>query len=376
MHSGATHEIDERAPVRDARLAGLLATGVSLAALYVISGLGIGAPFPPSSIAEALLRALPGGVATFFIELMGHWARPSLAAGAVLATLLLGSEALVLAKRGGGPPKPLVAAALLIVVAAGAVAVGPANEAEPVAVAVSLSVAALLYSFVATRMLRVLAAAEAAEVDESRRRALRLGLGGAVGIAVAGAGLGWLARRLGGPDTNVTLVGPAAPASVPTRAPFPSIPGLSPEITSASDHYVVDINLVQPSVEAEGWSLGVGGLVEKPLTLSFAELQDRFQVVEEYAVLTCISNEIGGDLIGNSAWGGVRLRDVLEGARVKEDARYSWTQWALEWVPPNSGTFTLACRATDGTGAVQTADTAPPHPSGATGYHFRDVRVG
>ncbi|MGH2754428.1 MAG: molybdopterin-dependent oxidoreductase, partial [Actinomycetota bacterium] len=154
----------------------------------------------------------------------------------------------------------------------------------------------------------------------ARRRALRLGVGGVAGLAVGGGALGWIAQRLGGPDTNVMLVAPAEAAVIPERPSFPDIPGLSPEITSASDHYVVDINLVQPSVEAEGWELEVKGLVDRPVTLDFGELQTRFDVVEEFQTLTCISNEVGGDLIGNSAWGGVRLRDVLEAAGVEEGA--------------------------------------------------------
>lgn len=519
MERPATHHLEaETFPPRDVRLAGLLATGISLAALYVAAGLGLGIPFAPTSIAEAVLRAIPGDLATFFIENLGHSARPSLAVGAIFATLFIGSEALAITGRRGAP-KPVVAGSILAVLAAIAIALGPRDEASPVAVSIGLVLAVGLYASVARRFLRSLGEmARSGDVDEPRRRVLRLGVGGALGIALGGFGLGWVARRVGGPNTDVTLVAPADPAKMPRRDPFPDIPGLSPEVTSAADHYVVDINLVQPSVEADGWSLKVDGLVDKPLDLTFAELQDRFPVVEEYAVLTCISNEIGGDLIGNSVWGGVRMKDVLDAAGVKDGAvdvvlyaadhysdsipidmardpsvllavsqngaplrrehgfpcrvrvpqiygmknvkwlerievvpsdyrgywmqrgwsdvalvrtesridvptggnnlplgsetwiagvawsggrgiskvevstdgggtwneamlkepisPYAWTQWAYPWTTDRSGSATLACRATDGTGEVQTADIAPPHPAGATGYHFRDVVVG
>jgi DMSO/TMAO reductase YedYZ molybdopterin-dependent catalytic subunit len=82
-------------------------------------------------------------------------------------------------------------------------------------------------------------------------------------------------------------------------------------VTSAADHYVVDINLVQPSVEADGWTLRVFGEVDEPAEYDFSALQRSFDVIEEYSVLCCVSNEVGGDLIGNSAWSGVRLSDVL-----------------------------------------------------------------
>ncbi|HEX2050912.1 MAG TPA: molybdopterin-dependent oxidoreductase, partial [Actinomycetota bacterium] len=135
-----------------------------------------------------------------------------------------------------------------------------------------------------------------------------------------GGALGWVARRLGGPQTDVPIAAPATPARVPTRAPFPDVPGLSPEVTSVDDHYVVDVNLLAPSVEAADWRLRVYGAVDRPLEPSFDELQRDFEVVEDFSVLTCISNEVGGDLVGHSAWRGVRVADVLARAGVRSDA--------------------------------------------------------
>ncbi|HZB79113.1 MAG TPA: molybdopterin-dependent oxidoreductase, partial [Actinomycetota bacterium] len=149
---------------------------------------------------------------------------------------------------------------------------------------------------------------------------LRMGAGAALGIAAGGWVAGLVARSLGGPDTDVDLVAPMMPATTPEASDWPDIPGLSPEITAAADHYVVDINLVQPSVEAEGWNLRVLGEVERPAEYDFMSLQRSFDVVQVYSVLCCVSNEVGGDLIGNSAWGGVRLKDVLEAAGVKDEA--------------------------------------------------------
>jgi DMSO/TMAO reductase YedYZ molybdopterin-dependent catalytic subunit len=71
-------------------------------------------------------------------------------------------------------------------------------------------------------------------------------------------------------------------------------------------------------VNVEGWELRVFGEVDNELTFDFAGLQRSFEVVQEYSVMTCISNEVGGNLIGTSLWGGVRLRDVLEEAGVRD----------------------------------------------------------
>lgn len=91
-------------------------------------------------------------------------------------------------------------------------------------------------------------------------------------------------------------------------------------MTPADKHYVVDIDLLDPVVEAAGWTLTVGGLVERPLRLAFSELQDEFPLLEEVAVLTCISIWVGGPLVGSSRWTGVRLRDVLTTAGLRQDA--------------------------------------------------------
>jgi DMSO/TMAO reductase YedYZ molybdopterin-dependent catalytic subunit len=87
-----------------------------------------------------------------------------------------------------------------------------------------------------------------------------------------------------------------------------------------ADHYVVDIDLQDPIVDASSWRLHVDGLVERPLNLGFEELQRRFALVEEHAALSCISNTVGGPLVGSSAWTGVRLRDVLAAARPRGGA--------------------------------------------------------
>ncbi|MFP3914248.1 MAG: Ig-like domain-containing protein, partial [Actinomycetota bacterium] len=48
--------------------------------------------------------------------------------------------------------------------------------------------------------------------------------------------------------------------------------------------------------------------------------------------------------------------------------RDTWRQWMLPWTP-TEGEHTLRVRATDATGETQTAETAPPAPNGATGWH-------
>jgi DMSO/TMAO reductase YedYZ molybdopterin-dependent catalytic subunit len=304
----------ERLRRADARIAGLAATALALAALWVAATIVAGAVFVPASITDVIVRATPGAIATFFIEWLGHLALPLLTTGVLAGCLVVGGEALVATARPSGPRPYLAgamvgaAAALLLVVSAPAI-----DSLAPTAAALALCV--LIYGAAAGRLYGLIAAE--ADADAGRRRALRSGLGWTAAVALGGGVLGWVSRRSAGPDTNVSLRAAEIPARIPGRSRWPEVEGLTGEVTSAADHYVVDINLFTPSVEADGWRLEVKGEVEEPLRLSFRALQSRFEVVEEYAVLTCVSNEVGGGLVGHSLWGGVRLGDVLKAAGMR-----------------------------------------------------------
>ncbi|HEY7543487.1 MAG TPA: molybdopterin-dependent oxidoreductase, partial [Blastocatellia bacterium] len=100
---------------------------------------------------------------------------------------------------------------------------------------------------------------------------------------------------------------------------FPNIDGLALEITPTSDFYEVSKNPFDPQVDTSRWRLEVAGMVTEPLGFTYEEIR-ALPSIEQYATLACISNEVGGDLIGNALWRGARLRDVLERAGVKEGA--------------------------------------------------------
>jgi len=98
---------------------------------------------------------------------------------------------------------------------------------------------------------------------------------------------------------------------------FPDIDGLALEITPNTDFYVVSKNPFDPQVDSIRWRLEISGLVENPLSFDYDQIRS-LPSVEEYATLCCISNQVGGDLIGNALWRGVRLKDMLYEARLKE----------------------------------------------------------
>lgn len=91
-------------------------------------------------------------------------------------------------------------------------------------------------------------------------------------------------------------------------------PGFSPPFTDNALFYTVSKNkFLDPNVDAGRWSLEIGGLVGKPLSLTLADLR-AMPVVESAVTLACISNAIPARAVGNARWTGVRLADVLERA--------------------------------------------------------------
>jgi DMSO/TMAO reductase YedYZ molybdopterin-dependent catalytic subunit len=94
------------------------------------------------------------------------------------------------------------------------------------------------------------------------------------------------------------------------------VPGIPSELTSNKDFYVVSKNVIDPTVEPGRWKLKVEGLVETPFELTLEELR-ALPSVSQVTTLICISNEVGGPLISNARWTGVRLKDLLERARLR-----------------------------------------------------------
>ncbi len=91
-------------------------------------------------------------------------------------------------------------------------------------------------------------------------------------------------------------------------------PGLSAPFTDADLFYTVSKNkFFDPDVDAARWSLEIGGLVGRQLSLTLDDLR-AMPVVESAVTLGCISNGVPARAIGNARWTGVRLRDVLERA--------------------------------------------------------------
>ena len=114
------------------------------------------------------------------------------------------------------------------------------------------------------------------------------------------------------------LPAPKSTVTVPKGAEL-DIPGLSTLFTPNKDFYRVDTALTVPTIDPSTWRLVIDGMVDQRVEMSFQDILD--MGLDEYAItLTCVSNEVGGDLVGNAKWLGVPLRDVLKKAGVKSGA--------------------------------------------------------
>jgi DMSO/TMAO reductase YedYZ molybdopterin-dependent catalytic subunit len=315
-------------------------------------------------------------------------------------------------------------------------------------------------------------------------------------------------------ETNATPDMTEAPATPPVPPGFEGVkPVLVPEITPVSSFYITTKNFLDPTVDGNSWKLTFKGMVDNPYSLDLKQLM-AIPTLERAQTLDCISNSIGGSLIGNANWKGVSFLSLLQRAKphagvvdvvvraadgyadsfpldvaLKNDCalvyemngkpltqkhgyparllvpniygmknckwitevelvnydfkgywesqgwddvahyqtmsridypdsrnipakpiyvggvafagnrgikkvevstdggktwneaslrqptgKYTWVQWTYPWKPA-SGSYTLAVRATDGTGALQTADVQDTFPNGATGYHTKQVQV-
>jgi DMSO/TMAO reductase YedYZ molybdopterin-dependent catalytic subunit len=300
----------------------LLATALLGAAHLVQANV----PFPPLGLAQRLLEVIPGPVAVFFVDHLGHWALRLFAGGFTVGSVLAGGLAGVLVARRPASQRSATTWAAAVVLAAIALGAyssapgGPSLTTYGVLIALAGGVFALSLRHALDRMQRDPVPPPARGFGRTRRELLRAGLG-AAGLLAAGLVLhqltGGLGDRGGKPLVRPAGAGPlrraAPPPESPADQPFQGIRGLTAEITSNQRHYVVDESIIDPDVDAASWRLRIDGLVGRPLALGFDELL-ALPGIEQYVTMQCISNLVGGDLVSTAKWTGVPLDALLRRA--------------------------------------------------------------
>jgi DMSO/TMAO reductase YedYZ molybdopterin-dependent catalytic subunit len=153
-----------------------------------------------------------------------------------------------------------------------------------------------------------------------RRRFLQVS-GGALGGAavVALLGLQIRGREFASEARRIWQIPRAGRrVNVPPGVSVP-VNGITPYITPTEDFFRIDTALRIPRVNADTWKLRITGMVDQPFEINFEDLLS-MEAIEEPITLQCVSNEVGGDLVGTAVWQGVRLTDLLERAGIQPGA--------------------------------------------------------
>ena len=315
-------EVRQNGAVRSSRgpwvLAGVVAGLAGLATSYAAAMVLTIREAPVVAVAEQVIRLTPGAVVERAIDVLGPADKPVLVLGIVV--VLLGAFALAGAQARRGWWRALVVWCVLAAI--GLVAVQLQRGAGPADV---LPVAVGLVTWVAvhaalTDPLRRRERQPEAPVDPERRTFLLV----AGAVALASAGIAVAGRLVGSGRRHVEVSRRLLRIDgVTRRTPPPAatlgLAGITPWQTPNEDFYLIDTTIAVPTIEPEDWSLRIHGMVDRELTLSFTELVAR-EITEAWITLNCVSNEVGGDLVGNARWSGVRVADLLAEAGVREGA--------------------------------------------------------
>ena len=330
-------------------------TTLPLMALFYLGEQLAGLPFVPFDIFDWLARVLPGDIITLAIDAivtivgilnLGSTSDVAKAIEQVTALLMFAAGGILLglviawitsrSKRPGWQVGAVITLIAFLAIIFIEFDLGMGTNS--LFAIVYLGVLILGWGALVGHLLAGEQAKEVTEESRAARRDLLLKLaGGSLGVAVGAWGLGRLAGNLGQDTGAGEALGELAPTAMPVpqnqatqppnltsaatmRDTVEPAPGTRPELTANEDFYRIDINTRPVKVDEESWQLEVDGLFDNPRNLTLDDLR-AYPSVTQTITLGCISNRVGGDLIGTSNWTGVRLRDVLADLGLRPEAK-------------------------------------------------------
>jgi DMSO/TMAO reductase YedYZ molybdopterin-dependent catalytic subunit len=322
----------------DAALAGAAAGTAAVGVNELIAGVLPGAPSFVVEMGAAVIALQPAGAKQFVVDLFGT-ADKLVFNLLIVVVAIIGSAVLgILARtRFGLAALGFVGAGLGALVVS--LLIDPLVQPAP---AIASSVASVGAGVAVLRGLLATRPADGVQMPNwSRRRFIGTSLAVA-GVAVAGGALGrWIGEqmRVATPVDVPPIPDPVNPLPQLAAGTDLGIPGVAAIVTPNAEFYRIDTSLLTPSVDAATWRLSVTGMVDRSLTFTYDDLL-ALPLYEQYVTIACVSNEVGGDLVGNALWTGARLREVLDMAGVQPGATQvvgrafdGWTAgFPTEWV--------------------------------------------
>jgi DMSO/TMAO reductase YedYZ molybdopterin-dependent catalytic subunit len=306
-------------------IAGVVAGAAGLATSHFVAMVMTIRESPIVAVAELIIKLTPGPVVERAIRILGHNDKPFLVAMLFLVLGLLFAWAGRLARRSWW--QPLVLFAVVAVLGGVAISVqydGQVTDLMPVVVGFATWVVCL--SILADGLRSAERRAVAADptggtTSGPPRRGFLIGAGlmaaASVGVTVLGNVLGRGRRQVEESRRLLRLPGvsePQQPAGVSV-----DLPGVASWRTPNDDFYLIHTALIAPAIQPKAWSLRIHGMVEREVTMSYDDLMSR-RLTQAWVTLNCVSNPVGGPLIGNAWWSGVRLADILAEAGVSDGA--------------------------------------------------------
>lgn len=169
---------------------------------------------------------------------------------------------------------------------------------------------------------------------DRRQFVVRAGGFAAAGVALGSTAVALEQRRVdrlrGAARSPLPPLAPTASSGGPATTVVGNLNPATPFITPNDDFYRIDTALSFPFIEIDTWRLRLTGLVERELEWSYSDLL-ALEQVERTITIACVSNEVGGDLVGNAVWRGVLLADLLREAGVRSGAEQVFSTSVDGW---------------------------------------------
>ncbi|MFJ4075543.1 molybdopterin-dependent oxidoreductase [Curtobacterium sp. NPDC089991] len=326
----STDEHPAGAPLRRPAVLAAAVGLVAAAAFLGIAEFGAlllgGAGSPLVAVGSAVIDLAPAGAKNLMVALFGTGDKVALFALMTVIVAAISAGAGVL-ERARPPFGALVFAVggVLALIAVSTRSGSGTFDGAPTVFGVAAAVITLRLLLRRLRLWEAAAAVPSASprpASTERRAFLVWGVTTAAVAVVVGT-----ASRVGSSAMQAVAAARRAVRLPAAATPAPAVPGgasldvdgITPYVTPNADFYRIDTALRVPSIDPGDWSLRIHGAVENEVTLTWDELL-ALPLEEHMATLSCVSNEVGGDLIGNALWLGYPIRELLARAKPTGDA--------------------------------------------------------